>query len=662
VVKLLLESKDVDVNSTEESLNGGTMNVLRRHMASKWEEGVSLLLAAPGVKLEATDEVGSTPLTRAVTDNWIPGVKMLLGAGARADHVTRMQYKPVAAFCKSAEVLQLLLDAGAKLNAPDGSSRPAEAEDGEWVAPTDGYFHPPLYSAAALNRPEVARAMVEAGADVNVRLHDGDSVLHGAINKCPDLVGYLLEKGAPAMVANDAGVSALVLGAQVAYPRFEVTPIPAELAKQHRAAFTLLVDRMLMIEKVHPFAPMRREFGGPLCIAAQISRAAPDALDALFHRFVLRKGSWNDVRYCRVNLAAQQEGLYEWTVSPEGLRSVEALLENPGSPALLEHLVCRALLTTLWDKVGRREIVMRLVLHSVLLLAYSGLMIALGNEDAATALAYVVLAATGLRIIAELRDLTAVPSAYIRDPWNALDWLAISGTVATALSVVLSPAEWPEAIAAVASVTALFWWFQLTEYIGSFERTAPVVRVFWASARALTSLMVVLVTLMLAFATAFKALHGPAGHFGALSVDVLSVVTMGDASITSVTGMELAVSIALIFVGAIVFVNVVIATLTNEYHRVMMDTQRAFLVERAANLGKVLRVTVSSSTWAGVGPRAEGLGQRLLFPRDRGIKGIIGASSLLFRYPTQPHALGLLYFSELAADSDRSTSRTWAIK
>uniref|UniRef100_A0A7S1V662 Ion transport domain-containing protein n=1 Tax=Sexangularia sp. CB-2014 TaxID=1486929 RepID=A0A7S1V662_9EUKA len=224
----------------------------------------------------------------------------------------------------------------------------------------------------------------------------------------------------------------------------------------------------------------------------------------------------------------------------------------------------------------------------------------------------------------------------------------------------MSPDEWPEAVAAVASVTALFWWFQLTEYIGSFERTAPVVRVFWASAKALTSLMAVLVALMLAFATAFKALRGPTGSFGSLSIDVLSVVTMGDATITAVTGMELAVSIALIFVGAIVFVNVVIATLTNEYHNVMKDTQRAFLVERAANLGKVLRVTVSTSTWTGDGPRAEGLGQRLLFPRDRGLKGIIGASPLLFRYPKMPHSLGLLYYWELASDSDRSTSRTWA--
>jgi ankyrin repeat protein len=73
----------------------------------------------------------------------------------------------------------------------------------------------PLHAALAGRRAEVARALVEAGADVNARQHGGWTPLQqAAANGDGATVEYLLAKGADVNAANDAGVTALALATE----------------------------------------------------------------------------------------------------------------------------------------------------------------------------------------------------------------------------------------------------------------------------------------------------------------------------------------------------------------------------------------------------------------------------------------------------------------
>ncbi|MGH2997075.1 MAG: ankyrin repeat domain-containing protein [Gaiellaceae bacterium] len=72
----------------------------------------------------------------------------------------------------------------------------------------------PLQSAAASNETAVARRLLDAGADANVRSNGGFTPLHAAAqNGNAELVRLLLERGADAAVATDDGQTARGLAA-----------------------------------------------------------------------------------------------------------------------------------------------------------------------------------------------------------------------------------------------------------------------------------------------------------------------------------------------------------------------------------------------------------------------------------------------------------------
>ena len=68
----------------------------------------------------------------------------------------------------------------------------------------------PLITAATFDQSEVARALINAGADLNVRNNDGSTALHCAAFLCrKDIVRDLLQKGADKDARNNAGATAL---------------------------------------------------------------------------------------------------------------------------------------------------------------------------------------------------------------------------------------------------------------------------------------------------------------------------------------------------------------------------------------------------------------------------------------------------------------------
>jgi len=67
----------------------------------------------------------------------------------------------------------------------------------------------PLISACVFGKPEIAKILIDAGADVNFQNNDGSTPLHTAAFFChPDIVKMLLDKGADKTIKNKYGATA----------------------------------------------------------------------------------------------------------------------------------------------------------------------------------------------------------------------------------------------------------------------------------------------------------------------------------------------------------------------------------------------------------------------------------------------------------------------
>jgi uncharacterized protein len=67
----------------------------------------------------------------------------------------------------------------------------------------------PLISAAVFGKPDAARILLDAGADVNFQNNDGSTALHTAAFFCrPEIVQMLLEKGADKSIKNKYNATA----------------------------------------------------------------------------------------------------------------------------------------------------------------------------------------------------------------------------------------------------------------------------------------------------------------------------------------------------------------------------------------------------------------------------------------------------------------------
>lgn len=122
----------------------------------------------------------------------------------------------LAAFFGRIPVVELLLSAGAPVN--EVSQNPSALR--------------PLHSAVAHRQPqvalEIARALIAAGADVNVTQHGGWTPLHAAaLHGNLPLVRLLLDAGAAANAKNDTGQ----------------TPVALAKSKNHNEVAALLIQR-----------------------------------------------------------------------------------------------------------------------------------------------------------------------------------------------------------------------------------------------------------------------------------------------------------------------------------------------------------------------------------------------------------------------------------
>ena len=127
----------------------------------------------------------------------------MLARARSADGFTALHYPAFFGGNGAADAARALLEAGADVN--------ARSENALSVLP--------LHSAVAGNHHDVAVALIEAGADVNATQRHGWTPLHAAAqNGAAETVERLLAAGANPTARNDDGRSAAELAAEAGHP------------------------------------------------------------------------------------------------------------------------------------------------------------------------------------------------------------------------------------------------------------------------------------------------------------------------------------------------------------------------------------------------------------------------------------------------------------
>ncbi|XP_071580854.1 uncharacterized protein [Temnothorax nylanderi] len=194
------------------------------------------LAACPQAKLEAVDRNGQTPLNLAARHGYADVVRVLLAAGARADHADCDGWTALraAAWGGHTQVVEQLLKHGAMVDCADWDQRTALRaaawgghEDivkallkhGADVNRTDDEGRTALIAAAYMGHSEIVEHLLDFGAEIDHADSDGRTALSVAALCVPANHGYakvvtiLLERGATVDHEDKDGMTPLLVAA-----------------------------------------------------------------------------------------------------------------------------------------------------------------------------------------------------------------------------------------------------------------------------------------------------------------------------------------------------------------------------------------------------------------------------------------------------------------
>jgi len=170
------------------------------HYAAREDHtAVAALLLEYGADVNALDGEGATPLLEAMLDGKMDLVGLLLSKGADTNVRDSNGHTPLhyAAHSGQMDVAEILLAHGADINA---------------INTADGWT--PLHEAAGSCHIDMAEWLLAHGADVNAHVAlrfggDGGTPLHQAAHCSPEMVMFLLTKGAAVNVQGPDGQTPL---------------------------------------------------------------------------------------------------------------------------------------------------------------------------------------------------------------------------------------------------------------------------------------------------------------------------------------------------------------------------------------------------------------------------------------------------------------------
>lgn len=177
--------------------------------ATDGASGTVRLLLDHGAKLAVRDEMQSTPLLAATAANDESTIRLLLdeGAGVNDHDVTGLTPLMNASMNGNLKAVEWLLARAADVNAVSAQEMNPRVKNG---APATGMFTP-LLLAAAYSGPEVVKALLDAGADIDARDVRGMTPLMLAIaTDHADIrtIRLLLERDADAIIRDRDGLTA----------------------------------------------------------------------------------------------------------------------------------------------------------------------------------------------------------------------------------------------------------------------------------------------------------------------------------------------------------------------------------------------------------------------------------------------------------------------
>ncbi|HEX8698580.1 MAG TPA: ankyrin repeat domain-containing protein [Myxococcaceae bacterium] len=189
--------------------------------------------------------------------------KLLIARGAKIDALCKASSNgtpelllSMAAGAGDIPFLKRLLEAGANPNAVD--------------------FQPPLFHAST---PEAARVLLAAGAKVDARDEDGDTVLHVYNHHTPEFMSLLLEAGADPRAVNQDGWTALHTAVLEAKDT-EVLELLVKKGAPINAVSTRPVEEMTMKGDDDPWVARKGSTALDVAVVSENSAAA-EALDGL---------------------------------------------------------------------------------------------------------------------------------------------------------------------------------------------------------------------------------------------------------------------------------------------------------------------------------------------------------------------------------------------
>ena len=151
---------------------------------------------------------GVTPLMLAARNRNAEFLDILIQAGADVNAEDDDSWTPLtfaASFNKNPEVLSVLIQAGADVNARDSD---------DWTVL--------MYAARFNENPEVLNVLIQAGADVNATDNDGWTPLMVAAvsSKNPEILSVLIQAGADVSAKNNKGQTAFYIARAINKPEF----------------------------------------------------------------------------------------------------------------------------------------------------------------------------------------------------------------------------------------------------------------------------------------------------------------------------------------------------------------------------------------------------------------------------------------------------------
>ncbi len=165
--------------------------------AERGETMKLVLFLKAGMKINATDHHGKTPLIWASSFGQLPCVGLLLANQAATESQDSGGYTALhwAAANGHAEVIQLLLEHGANANAVSKTGRT------------------PLIQAAARGQRDAVMVLMEAGAYINHQDEEGETALHKALQQGHVHVSEaLINHHADVELNNNARINAYAMG------------------------------------------------------------------------------------------------------------------------------------------------------------------------------------------------------------------------------------------------------------------------------------------------------------------------------------------------------------------------------------------------------------------------------------------------------------------